>query len=132
MTADMLSGFGGLLLSLAFNYIPGLRTKYAGLTDVQKSGIMALALVLVVALLAASSCAKLWAMVSCDKVGFMQLASMLGTALVVNQASYKLSPQTADVKAAKLLAAPPVVLSAGGPVNPEIPPRIESKPCQPS
>jgi hypothetical protein len=122
MSADMLSGFGGLLLSLCFNYIPGLRTKYAGLTSEQKSGVMALALILVVGLLAASSCAKLWVMVSCDKVGFMQLASMLGTALVVNQASYKLTPQPDDVKAAKAarLVPAPVVL-AGGPVNPEIP-----------
>jgi hypothetical protein len=52
----------------------------------------------------------------------MQLASMLGTALVVNQASYKLTPQPDDVKAAKAarLVPAPVVL-AGGPVNPEIP-----------
>ena len=122
MSADMISGFGGLLLSLAFNYIPGLRTKYAGLTDVQKSGIMALALILVVLILAGSSCAKLWAMVSCDKVGFMQLASMLGTALVVNQASYKLSPQTDDVKAVKAAAAPMLATASGEPVGPAIAP----------
>ena len=100
-----LSGFiaagAGVLLSLALNYIPKLNTKFAALSSAAKSGIVALLLVLVSALIAASSCLNLWIWLACDKGGFMELGQCLFFALVANQGVYKLSPQTEAVREVK-------------------------------
>lgn len=60
LSVDVLAGLAGTLLSLAFNYIPGLREKYAVLDEVKKSWIMALSLLVGVGLIIGASCLNLW------------------------------------------------------------------------
>jgi hypothetical protein len=101
LSVDVLAGLAGTLLSLAFNYIPGLREKYAGLPEVKKSWIMALALLAAVGLVIGTSCLNLWVLTPCTKIGILDVLKLLGIALVTNQSTYKLSPQVASVKAVK-------------------------------
>jgi len=92
LSADLVAALGGGLLSLCFNYIPGLREKYGALDDVKKSWIMGLALLVGVGLIILVSCTNLWGLMTCDKVGFVDIIKLFLIALVTNQSTYKLSP----------------------------------------
>jgi hypothetical protein len=101
LTSEMISAFGGILLSLILNYVPGLNVKFAALSSEIKSAIVAGSLVVIGVLVALSSCGNLWVWISCDQVGFMKLAQCILFALIANQGIYKLSPQTPAVTASK-------------------------------
>jgi hypothetical protein len=101
LSADVVAGLAGGLLSLCFNYIPGLREKYAALDEVKKSWIMGLALVAGVGLISLVSCTNLWVLMTCDKFGFIDVMKLFAIALVINQSTYKISPQVASVKSIK-------------------------------
>ena len=116
LSVDVLAGLSGTLLSLAFNYIPGLREKYAVLDEVRKSWIMALALLAAVGLIMGASCLNLWVMTPCTKMGVLDALKLLGIALVTNQSTYKISPQVATVKALKA-ARNSVDYKSAGPVG---------------
>ena len=103
LTADVVAGVAGGLLSLCFNYIPGLREKYAALDEVKKSWIMGLALVLAVGLILLVSCTNLWVLITCNRLGFLDMIKLFAIALVINQSTYKISPQVASVKSIKAL-----------------------------
>ena len=98
---DPLSATAGLVLSLAFSYIPGLSGAYAKLSETTKMLIMAVLL----ACVALGS--VLWTCRSASVIGGCVSESWGGyfqafiSALVANQAAHRLSPQTAEVKAAK-------------------------------
>jgi len=116
LSVDVLAGLAGSLLSLAFNYIPGLREKYAVLPELKKSWIMALSLLVAVGLIIGSSCLNLWVLTSCTRVGILDVVKLFGIALVTNQSTYKLSPQVATVKALKAVR-DTVDYKAAGPVG---------------
>lgn len=110
-TAEGLSALAGTLAALGFAYIPGLRTKFAGLSAEAKSGIMAIVLLVIGGLVVASSCTNLWIYVSCTKRGILEFVQVVAYALVLNQSTYTLLPETKDVKAikaARKLTTPPV------------------------
>ena len=99
LSPEFLAGLGGGLLTLAFSYIPRLRTWYGGKDDVSKSLIMAAGIGIVAVLILLSSCFNLWIIIQCVKPGILDFLKLVGIALVVNQSTYKISPQLADVKA---------------------------------
>jgi hypothetical protein len=101
LSVDVLAGLAGALLSLAFNYIPGLREKYAVLPEIKKSWIMGLSLLVAVGLVIGASCLNLWIMTPCTRMGILDAIKLFGIALVINQSTYKISPQVASVKALK-------------------------------
>ena len=101
LTVDVIAGLAGALLSLAFNYILGLREKYAVMTEIKKSWIMALSLLVGVGLIIGASCLNFWVLTSCTQMGIFDAIKLFGIALVTNQSTYKLSPQVASVKALK-------------------------------
>lgn len=101
LSADLISAGAGALLSLALNYIPGLNAKFAALSSEAKSGIVALSLIVLSALIAGSSCLGWWVWLPCDKNGLLKLAECLFFALAANQGVYKLSPQTELVREIK-------------------------------
>jgi len=103
MTSELLAGISGILLSLAFTYIPGLNEKYAGLSRQQKSLIMLGLLVLAALGVFGLSCAK-WVEVgiTCDEAGALALAKILIAAVIANQAAYQISPEPGRVQAAKV------------------------------
>lgn len=89
MTDNLLVGIAGVLLSLAFAYIPGLKDKYAQLSSQHKALVM-LALVVGAALIVyAASCADApWSPVECGEKGIWTLIELVLAALVGNQATY--------------------------------------------
>lgn len=105
MDAAGLSGVAGAILALLFAYIPGLNTWYAGKSSEYKSLLMLGLLALVAGGAYGLACLG-WAAdfgiaVSCDKEGGIALLKAFLAALVANQATYKIAPQTQSVRDAK-------------------------------
>jgi len=102
MTAQTLSTIAGVVLSLVFSYVPGLNTWFAALGEETKRLTM---LGLIVLVAAASFGLGCWGVldtaVTCDQDGIIALVTAIIMAAVANQATYKLSPQPAAVKAAR-------------------------------
>jgi len=107
MDAELIALVAGILLSLAFSYIPGLNTKYAALTEEAKKLIMIGVLAVVAFGAYGLSCAG-WLedltgiVITCDKAGFLGVLQAFILAAVGNQATYKLTLHTEGVKQAKL------------------------------
>jgi hypothetical protein len=101
MTSAFLASAAGVVVSLAFNYIPGLNTWFAKQTTEIKRLLMLAVLVLVALGAYGLSCAGWWPTVTCDEAGIKTLLTALFLAAVANQTAYGLSPQTAKVKAVK-------------------------------
>lgn len=92
MENNAIAGFAGLLLSLLFGYVPGLRDWYEALDGVRKAQVMAGLLLLAAGGLYAAACYTPWSVgVTCGEPGLWQLLEMLMAALVANQATYVLA-----------------------------------------
>lgn len=91
MNADTLGSIVGVILSLAFAYIPGVKDWYDQRTSTEKAGIMALLLVAASLGIFAASCGQLVSVgITCDKAGLVALAQILIMALIANQGAYTL------------------------------------------
>ena len=98
MTSDQLSAIAGILLSLVFSYVPGLKDWYDKQDGTRKRLIMAGALLVVAAGVFALSCANWLTIATCDNAGVMGLVGAFVSALVANQATYLISPKPATSK----------------------------------
>jgi hypothetical protein len=104
VTPVILAGIAGAVLSLAFSYIPGLSTKFAEIIPEYKRLIMALLLVIVTAVIYLLNCGGvIQAGITCDRQGLIGLVWSFIVAVMANQATYTISPQTPAVKARKPL-----------------------------
>jgi hypothetical protein len=104
MDAALLASIAGILLSLLFSYVPKLSEKFATLEGVYKRLIMA-GLILVVAGGAFGlSCAAIISAVTCDQPGALGLLKAFIAALIANQSTYMISPETKRVQQARLSA----------------------------
>lgn len=101
LSPELITGAAGILVSLIFTYVPGLRVKYASLATEYKSLIMLGALALVSGFIVLSSCLDWWVFIECSKNGFLKLVEVFILSLVANQAAYVVAPQPGDVRAAK-------------------------------
>lgn len=91
MTAEQLAQIAGVILSLAFAYIPGIKERYDLLEATQKASVMAGLLILVALGAFAVSCGGLYNVgITCDKAGAVGLIQVLIAALVANQGTYVL------------------------------------------
>lgn len=93
MSAEQLAAIVGVVLALAFSYIPGLSDKFAVLDPTVKRLIMAALLFVVAAGALALSCAQIVVTVECSQGGLIALVNTFIAALVANQATYLISPQ---------------------------------------
>lgn len=93
MTVEQLGAIAGVVLSLAFSYIPGVKDKFAALDSTKKSLVMGGLLLLVAIGALAFSCANLVVTVECSQAGLIGLINTFIAALVANQAAYLISPQ---------------------------------------
>ena len=93
MNSTYLSQLAGVVLSLVFSYVPGVKDLYAKLDSTGKSGVMAVTVILIACAIYAASCYGLISSVTCDKAGVVGLVEAVIGALVANQATYLLSPQ---------------------------------------
>lgn len=106
LTPELVAAVVAGVLSLAFTYIPGLREKFAALSeDVKKSimgGLTILAAVVVYVLACTPSLG--FPFVACPEGGVWSLAAIVLVALGVNQGVDRISPEPASVKAVKKMA----------------------------
>lgn len=106
MTSETLILISSAVLSLLFSYVPTLNTKFAALSDQAKKLIMVASLAVVTAGIFGLACAgllqDLFGMtITCEKQSAVQLIRSFIFAIVANQGTFKLSPQTQAVKDAK-------------------------------
>ena len=102
LSPEFLVSIAGIVLSLAFSYIPGLRVKFATLEPDYKRLIMLGLIVVVAGVIFGLGCAGVLAIsIACDAAGFQKLISFVILALIANQSAYLISPLPEDVKDAK-------------------------------
>lgn len=103
LTLELFGALFGGIISVFFSWCPGLRTWFAGLSKTFKQLTMlgfSLALIIFIGV---SSCTHLWTFMTCDKVGFMKLATVWFFFLVSNQSIYRIVPAPEDVEEVKEL-----------------------------
>lgn len=100
MDADLLAATAGVLLSLAFSYIPGAAEWYQALTPTGRRLLMLGLLVcaaLGIFLLACSGYADLFNLaLTCDERSAAGLLRALLVALTANQGAFLISPKPGD------------------------------------
>jgi hypothetical protein len=98
MTAEILSGICGVILSLIFSYIPGRESWWAGLEPAGKRLIMLILLVAVstgVYLLACIGWAADFKLeIACNRAGFVSLITAFIYAVMANQSAYQLTKRS--------------------------------------
>ena len=92
MTAQELASTAGVLVSLAFSYIPKFNDWYDTLDKTGKRLVMLVALVAVSAGAFGLSCSGWWDLVTCDQAGVKGLLEIFAIAVVANQVTYLISP----------------------------------------
>jgi len=92
MTAQELSAAAGVLVSLAFSYIPGLNSLYDTLDKTGKRLVMLVALAVVSGAAFGLSCSGVWDFVACDQAGAKGLLEAFLFAMIANQSTYLISP----------------------------------------
>lgn len=95
MTPEQLATVAGIVLSLAFSYIPGLADKYAALDGTTKRLVMLVIVIGVAAGAFGLTCANVLTntSITCDQPGAVALTQNVIAALVANQATFLLSPR---------------------------------------
>ena len=91
MENNLLVMIAGVVLSLAFGYVPGLREWYAALDGVRKAQVMACVLLASAVGVFAAACYSPWQLATCDEAGFWQLVELFIAALIANQATYQIA-----------------------------------------
>jgi len=92
MSSELLAGTAGIVLSLLFEYLPGLHDWYNNLVDGYQKLIMLAALLLSAAGIFGLACAGRYDLVTCDAAGVWNLLEYFVLAVVANQAAHRLSP----------------------------------------
>jgi hypothetical protein len=102
VTSAAIAGIAGALISLILSYFPGLNTKFAALPKESQQLIMAGLMLLTTVVVMALGCYKIVQIdLTCDQAGWVQAIWMFLTAIMANQATFKLSPQPAGVQSAR-------------------------------
>ena len=98
MSTALLSSIGGVVISLLFAYVPGLRSWFGRQGGTRKRSVMA-GILLVVALgafgLACWQPETVIKGLACSEAGLLELAGAWIAALVANQATYSLAVRPA-------------------------------------
>jgi hypothetical protein len=91
------------LFALGAAYIPWVRVKFAGLSSEAKSAIMAVLLIISTVVIVSLHCSHVIQVggITCTETGFTNIGLQILWALSVNQGTYKIFPETQDVKDAK-------------------------------
>ena len=92
MSSELLAGIAGVVLSLLFEYLPGLHDWYNALVDAKQKLIMLGALLLSAAGVFALACVGRYDLVTCDVAGVWLLVEYFVLAVIANQATYLVSP----------------------------------------
>lgn len=101
LSPDLLAAIAGAVLSLIFSFTPGLSTWFAGLLPEIKRLIMLGLLLVSTAVIYAGTCVGIFVTdITCDQAGILRLVWMLIAAVMANQSTYAITPQTTKVRMA--------------------------------
>jgi hypothetical protein len=95
MTAENLSMYAGVLLSLVFAYVPGVSPWYKALASDIKRLVMLAVLAITAGAIFGLACAGYWSGIVCDQSGAVELVKLFIAALIANQATFLVSPKPA-------------------------------------
>lgn len=100
---EVLIALAGVVLSIIFTYMPGLRVTFGGLESETKQLIQLILIACIAAIMFGFTCSAFFMVpgVECTKQGLITLIIYIFLAAGGNQLAYKLSPQPGDVKNAK-------------------------------
>lgn len=102
ITAAWLATAAGVLLSLGFSYIPNVNTWYAALDSTRKRLLMAGLLAILAIGVYVLGCFDILSVnVECTTSGMWSVVMIYIEAVIANQATFMISPQTNAVKSAK-------------------------------
>lgn len=105
-TPEKIAMVAGLAVSLILSWFPGLRTKFARLSEDAKKGIMLLVLAVTAGAVYGLNCSGfIDAGIGCDQNGVARFAWLFILAMVTNQSTFKITPLPKDVKTIKAEAA---------------------------
>ena len=93
MSQELLASIAGILISLAFSYIPKLKDKYAALSGEYKRLAMLGALLVAALGVMGVSCLDWYILVSCDVAGVKELIEIFILAAIANQSTFLLTPK---------------------------------------
>ena len=88
MSSELLASIAGIVLSLVFSYIPGIKQWFENLSPAVKQAVMGGLLLVVAAAIFGLSCLGIEVGVSCSAEGALGLLRLLIAALVANQSVY--------------------------------------------
>ncbi len=107
MEMDITSAIAGAVISLVFSYAPKAKEWFAALETTQKRLFMLVALVIAALVQLALACSGLAAdfgfSATCDRSGFVALIRAFFAALVVNQATFLISPAAPKAESKELV-----------------------------
>ena len=91
MSSEQLGVVAGVVLSLAFSFVPGLSAWFSALASERKQLIMGILLIVIAFGAFGLSCSSLYSGFACTKDGALEAFNILVAALVANQAIYLLT-----------------------------------------
>lgn len=95
---EEISAAAGILLSLGFSYLPGLKERFAALAPSHKRMVLLALLAVTAGAIFALSCLRPgWLPgTSCSEAGAWELARIFVVAVIANQAAFEVSPRAAQ------------------------------------
>jgi hypothetical protein len=90
---NVVSVLAGILLSMAFSYIPGVQDWFGALDGTRKRLVMLGLCALAAIVIYVASCTGLANSVTCDKQGAMALLQLFAAAVVANQVAFLVAPK---------------------------------------
>jgi hypothetical protein len=93
MTTEVIAAVSGIVLALAFEYIPGLHPWYNAQENNRQRLIMLAALALTVGGAYGLSCAGWLSLYPCTELGGREAIFAFVTALVTNQSTHRILPR---------------------------------------
>jgi len=101
LTPQLLGGIAGIVLSLAFSYIPWLNVKFAELApDLKRLILLGVLLATTLTIYALNCEGIIDTGLACDRTGIIQLITIFISTLIANQSAFSLTPLPAPVKLA--------------------------------
>lgn len=91
MSEQTIASIAGIIISLAFSYVPGLKDKYGELSGQSKALVMLGALLLACGVIFGAACLDFWQMVACNAEGAKSLVPLFISAAIANQGTYLLT-----------------------------------------
>lgn len=91
MEGNLIASVAGVLLSLGFGYVPGLKERFEALPGTRKALVMAGFLLAAAVGLYLLSCYGPYKYATCDEAGLWALAELFIAALIANQATYQIA-----------------------------------------